>query len=73
MFIARFIKILKDEDKDIKVTSSFTDIYIKKYPHITIDIDKDYIDRSIGKEISMDEIVTTLTNLEYGVNVKIKI
>ena len=70
--IARFIKILKDEDKDIKVTSSFTDIYIKKYPHITIDIDKDYIDRSIGKEISMDEIVTTLTNLEYGVKRKDK-
>ncbi|MDO4283295.1 MAG: phenylalanine--tRNA ligase subunit beta [Clostridia bacterium] len=67
--IARFIKILKEEDKDICVTSSFTDVYIKKYDHITIHIDKDYIDRSIGKELSMEEIITTLTNLEYKISV----
>lgn len=68
--IARFIKVLKDEDKDIRVTSSFTDVYIEKYPHITIELDKDYIDRSIGKELSMDEITTTLKNLEFGIKVK---
>lgn len=67
--IARFIKLLREEDTDIKVTSSFTDVYIKKYPHITIHMDKDYIDRCIGKVLSMDEIVTTLTNLEFGVKV----
>ena len=67
--IARFIKILKEEDKDIKVTSAFTDVYIKKYPHITIHMDKDYIDKCIGKIIPMDKIVTTLTNLEFGVKV----
>lgn len=76
--IARFIKILRDEDKDIKVTSAFTDIYIKKYPHITIHIDKDYIDRSIGKVLSMEEVTTTLKNLEYdievdGKNIKIEV
>ena len=68
--IARFIKVLKDEDKDIKVTSCFSDVYVKKYPHITIHIDKDYIDRSIGKELSMEEITTTLTNLEYDIKVE---
>ena len=67
--IARFIKILKAEDKDIKVTSAFTDVYIKRYPHITIHIDKDYIDRSIGKVLTMQEITTTLKNLEYGLDV----
>lgn len=67
--IARFIRILKDEDKDIKVTSSFSDVYIEKYPHITIHIDKDYIDRSIGKVLSMDEVTTTLKNLEYDIKV----
>lgn len=76
--IARFIKILRDEDSNIKVTSAFTDVYIKRYPHITIDIDKDYIDRSIGKVLSMEEITTTLKNLEYdikvdGKNIKIEV
>lgn len=64
--IARFIKVLREEDDGIKVTSRFSDCYVKKYPHIVITIDKDYIDRSIGKELSMDEITTTLKNLEFG-------
>lgn len=76
--IARFIKILRDEDSNIKVTSAFTDVYIKRYPHITIDIDKDYIDKSIGKILSMEEVITTLKNLEYdikvdGKNIKIEV
>ncbi len=68
--IARFVKVLKDEDKDIKVTSSFSDVYIEKYPHITIEIDKPYIDRAIGKVLSMEEVTTTLKNLEYDIDVK---
>ena len=68
--IARFIKLLKEEDKDIRITSRFSDVYIKRYPHITIEIDKDYIDRSIGKVLSMDEVTTTLKNLEYNIKVK---
>ncbi|MGN1013077.1 MAG: phenylalanine--tRNA ligase subunit beta [Clostridia bacterium] len=67
--IARFIKVLKDEDKDIRVTSAFSDVYIERYPHITINIDKDYIDRSIGKVLPMEEVITTLKNLEFGVEV----
>ena len=67
--IARFIKLLKEEDKDIRVTSAFSDVYIEKYPHITITLDKDYIDRSIGKVLPMEDIVTTLKNLEFGVKV----
>lgn len=66
---SRFIKLLREEDSSIQVTSSFTDVYIKKYDHITIQIDKDYIDRSIGKVLSMDEITTTLKNLEYEISV----
>ena len=64
--IARFIKVLREEDDGIKVTSRFSDCYVKKYSHIVITIDKDYIDRSIGRELSMDEITTTLKNLEFG-------
>jgi phenylalanyl-tRNA synthetase beta chain len=67
--IARFIKLLRDEDKDITVTSSFSDVYVKKYPHITIHIDKPFIDRAIGKVLSMEEITRTLTNLKYDIKV----
>lgn len=67
--IARFIKVLKDEDKDIKVTSRFTDVYIERYPHITIKIDKPYIDRAIGKVLPMEEVTTTFKNLEYDISV----
>lgn len=62
---ARFIKILKDNDKDIKVTSSFTDVYLKKYPVVKIDIDKKFFDRYIGIDIPMETIVETLQNLKY--------
>ena len=68
--IARFIKLLRDEDKDIIVTSAFSDVYVKKYPHITIHIDKPFIDRAIGKVLSMEEITRTLTNLKYGLKVE---
>lgn len=71
--IERFLTVLKSEDSGIKVTSAFSDIYLKKYPHIVITIDKDYIDRSIGKELSMEEITTTLKNLEYGITVDGKV
>lgn len=62
---ARFIKILKENDKDIKVTSSFTDVYLKKYPVIKIDIDRKFFDRYIGIDIPMKTIVETLQNLKY--------
>lgn len=68
--IARFIYLLKEEDEDIKVTSAFSDVYIKQYDPITIEIDKDYIDRSIGKVLSMEEITTTLKNLAYEIKVE---
>ena len=67
--IARFIKILKGEDPEIAVTSSFTDVYVKKYDTINIDINKEYIDRIIGVELPMEEITTTLKNLEYKIEV----
>ena len=62
---ARFIKLLKQVDENIEVTSSFTDVYLKKYPVITIDIDKKFFDRYIGIDIPMERIVETLTNLKY--------
>lgn len=62
---ARFLKILKENDANVKVTSSFTDVYPKKYPKVEIDIDKPFFDRYIGIDIPMETIVETLENLKY--------
>lgn len=66
---ARFIKILKENDSNVKITSSFTDVYLKKYPKIIINIDKAFFDRYIGIDIPLDNIVETLTNLKFVVNI----
>ena len=66
---SRFIYLLKENDKDIKVTSSFTDVYLKKYPVINIEIDKKFFDRYIGIDIPFETIVETLKNLKFGVKV----
>ena len=68
--VERFVKVLKDEDHDIKVSSSFSDVYVTKYPAISIDISKEYINNKIGVEFSLDKIVEVLTSLEFKVDVK---
>ena len=68
--VARFVKVLKDEDKDIKVSSRFTDVYLKKYDTIYVDITKEYINKKIGVEFSIDDIVKVLKSLEFEVEVK---
>lgn len=67
--IQRFITVLKQEDSNIKITSSFTDVYAQKYPQIVIDIDKKYIDRLIGIKLDMEEIINILKNLKYELEV----
>lgn len=68
--IERFVKVLKDEDKEVKVTSSFSDVYLKTYPTIYIDITKDYINKKIGVEFDLDDIVKVLESLEFKVTKK---
>lgn len=68
--VERFVKILKEEDKDIKVSSSFSDLYLNKYPTISIDITREYINKKIGVEFSLDKIVDILTSLKFKVDVK---
>lgn len=68
--IERFVKVLKDEDSKISVSSSFSDVYLNKYPDITIDISKEYINKKIGVEFTLDKIVDILTSLEFKVEVK---
>ncbi len=63
--IARFLKLLTDIDADAKVVSALTDEYAYRYPQVTLDFDKAFIDRYTGIEISNDTIVKTLNSLGF--------
>ncbi len=66
----RLLKILFECDGGAKVTSSFTDAYVKHYPTITLDFDKRYVDRYTGIDIPNAKIVKTLTGLGFKVENK---
>ncbi len=63
--IARFVKLLTDIDTDAKVVSALTDEYAYKYPTVTLDFDKAFIDKYTGIEIANDTIVNTLNSLGF--------
>ena len=65
--IARFMNLLLDIDPGVRVISALTDDYAFHYPKINIDIDKAFIDKYTGIEISNEHIVNTLTALGFGV------
>ncbi len=64
--IARFVKLLTDTDKNAKVVSSLTDEYAFKYPQVTLDFDKAFIDKYTGIDIPNETIVHTLLSLGFG-------
>ena len=66
----RFWAMLKEVDNGAEVASKITDKYVKKYPQLTIDIDKAYIDRYTGIDISSETIYKTLTSLGFGLDKK---
>jgi phenylalanyl-tRNA synthetase beta chain len=68
--IERFIKLLKDIDPGVEVTSSLTDCYVKHYKTINIDFDKAYVDKYTGIDISSNQIEETLTALGFAVTRK---
>jgi phenylalanyl-tRNA synthetase beta chain len=63
----RFMKLLKDICPDTKITSSFTDLYLKHYEIPVIRFDKTYVDRYTGIDIPADTIINTLSALGFGV------
>lgn len=63
--IARFLKLLIDYDKDVKVVSSLTDEYAFKYDDVTLTFDKAFVDKYTGIEISDERILKTLTSLGF--------
>ncbi len=65
--IARFVKLLTDIDSGATVVSALTDEYAKKYPEITLNFTKAFVNRYTGIEISNDTVVKTLRSLGFGV------
>ena len=65
--VARFVKLLSDFDGGVKVTSSLTDEYAKKFDKVTRSFDKRFVDRYTGIEIDNETIVKTLTALGFKV------
>lgn len=68
--IGRFINLLKKYDNDIRVVSSLTDEYAFHYDTITLDFDKNFVNRYTGIEIDNDAIVRTLTSLGFKVTLE---
>ena len=65
--IARYIKLLKEMDENVQITSSLTDVYLKKYDSIVIDINEEYISRRIGQKVDSDTIEQILKSLQFKV------
>ncbi|MFI3207314.1 MAG: phenylalanine--tRNA ligase subunit beta, partial [Clostridia bacterium] len=63
--IGRFLKLLFDIDKNVKVTSCLTDVYAKHFDTISLNFDKAYVDRYTGIEIENDSILATLNALGF--------
>ena len=63
----RFLYLLCEIDKGAKIISRITDSYVKKYDTIVLEINKSFVDRYTGIDISSDRIEKTLTSLGFGV------
>ena len=66
----RVLSLLLECDEGVRVTSSFTDSYKAKYPTITLNFNKAYVDRYTGIDIPTETIVKTLTGLGFGIDLK---
>ncbi len=66
---ARLLALLEKFDTGASVISAFTDKYPKKYPTITLNFDKKYVDRYTGIDIPNETIVKTLTGLGFKVDI----
>ena len=68
--VARFVKLLLDNDSEAKVVSALTDEYAYKYEQKTLCFNKAFVNKYTGIEISNDTIVNTLRALGFGVELE---
>ncbi len=64
--IGRFFKLLLDIDPGAQAASRLTDVYVKRFPAVSLTFDKKYVDRYTGIEIGNDQILSTLRALGFG-------
>lgn len=65
--LGRLLEVLRNIDKNIIISSAFTDVYSKHYDKKTIDITSEFISRRIGAQIENKQIVKVLKALGFGV------
>ena len=65
--LARMLKLLSQIDKNIIVTSCFSDCYKYHYPKLKINVAPEFISSVIGADLSEDKIKKILTGLGFGV------
>lgn len=63
--IGRFLKLLLDIDPGAQVISRMTDVYVKRYPPVSLAFDQAYVDRYTGIQISRERILATLNSLGF--------
>ncbi|MBP5209983.1 MAG: phenylalanine--tRNA ligase subunit beta, partial [Clostridia bacterium] len=64
----RLLRLLFESDPGARVVSRMTDLYPTRFPRVTLEIDRAYVDRYTGISISPDEIERTLVSLGFGVS-----
>ncbi|MBQ7307779.1 MAG: phenylalanine--tRNA ligase subunit beta [Clostridia bacterium] len=67
---SRFLKLLKDIDKNIKVTSSFSDNYPRQYEKIVLNVSIDYVNSYIGEKLTVNYCKDVLESIGFVVNAK---
>ena len=63
--LLRYVYLVKQMDKDAKISSEISDVYTKKYPKLEVELNKKYIDNFVGIEISEDTVLNILQSLEF--------
>ena len=65
--LLRYIYLIKKYDETASLPSNISDVYNYKFPKITVEISKEYIDKVIGNIISEEKILDILNSLELKV------
>lgn len=66
---SRFLYLLKNIDKDVKIVSKFSDNYPKPYDKININISIDYINGYIGENLSQEWCKSVLESIGFKVTI----
>jgi len=69
--IKRFVYLLRQENKDLEITSNLTDVYPKKSQEETIILDKKTLKIYMGKELEDNTVKTILESLGFKVSINV--